>query len=167
MKNRSIAIIIDPWEPQTFLAKVFYLLSDQFKLFRNVRKLVEDQFKDINTVIIAAYDNIPAVKDYQHLPAEKIYTTDIDTVISFIRKNNIKKIYFCGMAWDRCVKDRELGFVNLYRLLKDLDITFLVKDDCVICSSEYNFEIFNPKNPINYNWKKTKDPRVYKYNPNE
>lgn len=167
MKNTSIAIVIDPWGPQNFFAKIFYFFSDQHKLFKNVSKLINDQSKEINTVFIAAYDNIPAMRSYQRLDIKKIYTTNIDTVVSFVRENDIKKIYFCGMAWDICVANRELGFLNLYRLLKNLNIDFLVKDDCVISSSKYNFETFNPKNSINSNWLKTEDLNVYKYNPYE
>lgn len=162
-----MVIVIDPWEPRSFLTKLLYLTSDQRRLFRAVKSLIKDKQQEIHIMIVAAYDNIPAVKDYKSLPVKKNYTTDLNTILSIIKKEKINQIYMCGMAWDICVKTRPLGYENLHKELKEHDIEILVKDDCVICSSNFAFERFNPNHPINIDWKATGDSKIFKYTPNE
>lgn len=167
MKKQKIAIIIDPWEIKSFLVKLFYFTSDQRKLLNAVKCLIDQKKEEIDTVVIASYDNIPAMKEYFDLPIDKIYTVNTDIVLSMIEKNNINGIYFCGMSWDRCVKNRDLGYENLYKILKDKGVDILVKKDCVIASSEHKFEIFNPNNPMNKDWKPTAEVDIFKYIPDE
>lgn len=167
MKTQAIVIVIDPWEPRSFLTKLLYLTSDERRLFRSVKNLIKDKNQEIHTMIIAAYNGIPAVKDYKYLPVKKNYTTDLNTILSIIKKEKINRIYMCGMAWDICVKNRPLGYVNLYRKLKKYDIEILVKDDCVICSSNFAFQRFDPNHPMNIDWKATDDSKIFKYTPNE
>jgi hypothetical protein len=80
----------------------------------------------------------------------------------FLVTNKVRNIYFCGTAWDVCVKSRPLGYIRVHNLIKrlNLDINLLVHRKCVI-DSQNNF--FTPN--TNPSWVKTEDSNIFRYSP--
>ncbi len=151
-------IIIDPWE-RNLLNKILFFIDDQYRLFKRIEKFVKKNQKSIHMIILASYDGINTHKIIQNLPGQKIYATTIEEISLLIKKNNIENIYLAGSAWDLCVKHRELGYLNLRKQFKNINI--LIKNDCVIYSEDYNAKIFDPQD--NLDWVATKTPGIFKY----
>jgi hypothetical protein len=153
----NVAIIIDPWK-RDILNHLFFFISDKRRVLTNIKNFVIE--KQIDLVIVASYDNLPVDKIILSIPNKKIFTTKIKEVKNIIDEKNIKQIYICGMAWEKCVKYRELGYLSLH---KNTNADILVKDNCVLCDEDYPARMFVPdENP---EWKKTTDYGIYKYEP--
>ena len=162
MKKQKLIIIIDAWH-RNLLNRILFWMSDQSLLFKRIRKFVEYNLSDIHTIVVASYDNIPTDDYILNLPGNIIQTIDIKVLFKILEENKeINQIYFCGSAWDICVKNRELGYLNLYKLLKNTNIDFFIKDDCVIYSEIYGAKIFDPLD--NLDWTPTLQEGIYKFN---
>ena len=76
--------------------------------------------------------------------------------------DSIENIYFCGTAWDKCVRDRPLGYLSVYDLVQKLGlkINFFIKRDCVLDS---NANYFIPE--LNPDWEETENKGIYKFVP--
>jgi len=153
----KIAIIIDPWK-RDLLNHILFFISDKRKVLKNIKKFVID--KKIDLVVVASYDNIPVDNIILSIPNKKIFTTNLSDVKSLVEEKDVKEIYICGMAWDKCVKYRELGYLSLY---KNTNIDIFVKDNCVIYDEEYPARIFVPDE--NLDWKITPEKGIFKYEP--
>jgi hypothetical protein len=158
MPCNSILIIIDPWE-RHLIAKILFFLDDQYRLFKRIEKFIKKNRDSIHTVVLAAYDGISVHKTVQNLPGNKIHATTIEEIAQLVNDNNIENIYLAGSAWEQCVRHRELGYLNLRKQFKNINI--LVKDDCVIYSEHYNAKIFDPQD--NLDWVETNTPGIFKY----
>lgn len=159
MKKQKIAIIIDPWR-RNILSRIFFWRADQYLLFRRIRKFLLENSDELETVIVASYDNFPVDDMIANLPIHKVYTTDIDLVLFIIKEKNITGIYLCGSAWDECVEKRSLGYLNLH---KNTNLNIFVKNDCVIYSEKYKSKIFDPAD--NPDWVETHEQGIFKYGP--
>lgn len=133
-------------------------MSDKRKVLKNIKKFVIEE--KIDLVVVASYDNKPVDKIILSIPNTKVFTTKLDDIKTLIKENNVEKIYICGMAWDKCVKFRELGYLSLY---KNTNVDILVKDDCVLCDEEYPARMFVPNE--NPKWKQFTNYGIYKYEP--
>lgn len=156
----KIAIIIDPWK-RDLINRLLFFVSYKHKVFKNIKNFVIE--KDIDYVIIASYDDIPVDKIVLSIPNKKIFTTKLEDVLSIISENNIKEIFMCGFAWDKCVKYRELGYLSLH---KNTNLDILVKDDCVLCDEVYPSipnRFFMPNE--NPDWKATSETGIFRYEP--
>jgi hypothetical protein len=153
----KIAIIIDPWK-RDLMNYLLFFISDKRKVLKNIKKFVIEE--KIDLVVVASYDNIPVDKIILSIPNTKVFTTKLDDVKALIKENNVKEIYMCGMAWDKCVKFRELGYLSLH---KNTNVNILVKDDCVLCDEEHPARMFVPNE--NPEWKKFTNFGIYKYEP--
>ena len=156
----KIAIIIDPWE-RDLINHLLFFVSFKRKVFRNIKNFVME--KDIDYVIVASYDNIPVDKIVLSIPNKKIFTTKLEDVLSIIREKDIKEIFMCGFAWDKCVKYRELGYLNLH---KNTNVDILVKNDCVAHDEVYPKvpnRFFTPSE--NPDWRATPETGIFRYEP--
>jgi len=158
MPCNSILIIIDPWERNLF-NKILFLLDDQYRLFKRIEQFLKKNQNSIHTIVLAAYDGINIHKIIQNLPGNKIHATTIKEIAQLVNNNNIENIYLAGSAWDLCVRHRELGYLNLRKQFKNINI--LIKDDCVIYSKDCNAKIFDPED--NLDWVETNTPGIFKY----
>lgn len=156
----KIAIIIDPWKLD-LLNHLLFFISDKRKVLKNIKKFVIEE--KIDLVVVASYNNIPVDKIILSIPNTKVFTTKLNDVKALIDENNVKKIYMCGMAWDKCVKFRELGYLSLH---KNTNVDILVKDNCVLCDEEYPTKPTRMFIPIeNPEWKEFTNCGIYKYEP--
>lgn len=155
----KILIVIDAWELD-FKNLIFFPISAWAGLLLKIKKFILSR-NDIDTVIFASYDNIKTSRILTNLKVKKIYATSINEIESFLHDDKITDIFVSGMAWNRCVKNRELGYVNLNKFSNNKNI--LVKDDCVIYSGEYDSKIFDPLD--NPDWIETEEKNIYKYSP--
>lgn len=156
----KIAIIIDPWKLD-LLNHLLFFISDKRKVLKNIKKFVIEE--KIDLVVIASYNNIPVDKIILSIPNTKVFTTKLDDVKALIDENNVKEIYMCGMAWDKCVKFRELGYLSLH---ENTNVDILVKDNCVLCDEVYPTiptRMFIPNE--NPEWKEFTNSGIYKYEP--
>jgi len=155
MKKR-ILIIIDPWELD-WINILLFPLSAHYAVLRNIKRFVESR-NDIDTIVIAAYDNKKASSIVCNLKGKKIYATTIDEIKFLLDDDTVDGIFLAGMAWNMCVRNRELGYLNLSKFSGNKDL--LVKNDCVIYSGEYDSKYFDPlENP---EWLPV-EKNVYKY----
>jgi len=71
----------------------------------------------------------------------------------FLSKENIDAVYYCGESWETCVRDRPIGYSNLFNLIEELNTStaIRVKRDCVLTE---NNTYFLPHK--NRNWNKIK-----------
>jgi len=70
----------------------------------------------------------------------------------------IKDIYILGEAWEICVKDRPLGYENVYKkFCQGTERRLLTSIDCVLTASGQQPELTKPWQPISNN--------VYQYRP--
>jgi hypothetical protein len=84
LKKKDILIIIDPWE-RNLANKLLFFVSDQYWLFRRIEKFILENTDTIHTIIIAAYDNIPADKIVQQYLGSKVYATTIEEIAPIIK----------------------------------------------------------------------------------
>ena len=158
---KKILIIIDAWELD-FINIFLFFLSDQYRLFRRIKKFLNNR-NDIDLIVIASYNNRKTSSIIKNLPGKKVYATEIDQIEKYLK--NVETVFLAGSAWDRCIKDRNLGYLNLHRYFKEKNtVNINIKDDCVIYSEEYTAKIFDPIE--NLDWKPTKEKGVYVYKPN-
>jgi hypothetical protein len=153
----KIAIIIDPWK-RDLLNRLLFFISDKRKVLKNIKKFVIEE--KIDLVVVASYDDIPVDNIILSIPNKKIFTTKLSVVKSLVQEKKINKIYMCGMAWDKCVKTRNLGYVSLHN---NIGVDILVKDNCVLYDEKYPARMFVPEE--NPEWKETSNYGIYKYEP--
>lgn len=158
---KKILIIIDAWELD-FINTLLFFLSDQYRLFKRIDRFLNNR-NDIDAIIIASYDNKKTSSVIKNLQGKKIYATSIHEIEKYLE--DVETVFLAGSAWDRCIKDRELGYLNLYRYFKEKNnVNINIKDDCVIYSEEYRAKIFDPIE--NLEWVPTEEKGVYRYQPN-
>jgi len=165
----NIAIIIDPWEKKQLLNRVLFFLDHLYMTIQQIKKFIDSK-DNIDIVVVASYDNIPVQKTcLKWIPkkAKKIFFTDEESLRKLLSENKVDNIYINGGAWDICVKDRPLGYINLKKIIDDmqLDTNILVKDNCVVMSNSHNLmpATFVPED--NLDWVETSEQGVYKYTP--
>jgi hypothetical protein len=158
---KKILIVIDAWELD-FINTLLFFLSDQYKLFRRINKFLNNR-SDIDAIIIASYDDKKTSSIIKNLQGKKIYATKITEIEKYLE--NVETVFLAGSAWDGCIKDRELGYLNLHRYFKEKNkVNINIKDDCVIYSEEHKAKIFDPME--NLEWRPTEEKGVYRYQPN-
>lgn len=166
MKN--IVIIIDPWRRSLGARLLFFIpakfISAHYWMFKNIKKLVESD-QNIDTVIFASYDQETRPIDNLYLKwntkKTSMWITEEFKINKILLENKVEKIFMCGSSWDRCVKNRPLGYKNLKKIIDDnnLDTGIYVKKDCVVDMKNRNFI---PEE--NLDWLETDTKEIYKYN---
>lgn len=89
---------------------------------------------------------------------------DTDSLESFLISNDVENIFICGCAWDICVRDRPLGYLKVFDLIKKLGLktNLLVKYNCVKNMDDSYFKLEK-----NLGWHPTEMPGVFRYGPEE
>jgi hypothetical protein len=157
---KKIAIVIDLWD-KNILSKILFFLDHTFILSNNIKKFIDSK-NDIDAIIIASYDKKSTLKSFLRWrsKAKKIFITEEEEIETLIKENHIEEIYMCGSAWDACVQNRPLGYLNLKRIVQKNRIStqILVKDNCVMTLNE---KFFIPSE--NPDWIMTEEQGVYRY----
>jgi len=159
----NIAIIIDCWKdtPTTLhhiiLSKIFR--STRF-VYLNIKKFLSSDLIDV--IIISSYDDKDTTPTILNIDKKKFFFLHEEQLIEFLKNNSVKNIYMCGCAWDSCVRDRPLGYLNVYKIINslNLDISVLVKYNCVKNLDDTYF--VKSKND---DWVKTSVKNIFKYYP--
>lgn len=154
---KKIAIIIDPWD--SFCGRWLFLVSSQYWLFRRIKKFINSR-NDIEEVIIAAYENLPIDRNILNWKSNKKFQfmTEESEFRKYLSKTQVSDIFMCGSAWEMCVENRPLGYTNLHKIDKRINI--LVEKGCVL---DMKGKSVIPD--LNDLWIKTQEPNIYKYTP--
>jgi len=97
--------------------------------------------------------------NYTNSSLFQIAMRDIDELVRYVNNTDVANIYVSGAAWEICVKDRPLGYLNVYnKFCKGTDRRLLTSLDCVA-----NTDGSRPE--PDSDWVKLND-LVYQYCPN-
>jgi len=158
----NVAILIDCWEdkPKTLLSRLMFYFFCSRQVYWNIKRFVTS--KNIQTIIIASYDGKNTSPELLRVKKHQVEMLDIESLRLFLTTNDVAKIYMCGCAWDICVRDRPLGYLNVFNLISKLymDIDILVKADCVKNSDDSYFDLDSNKD-----WHPTETSGVFKFAP--
>lgn len=95
--------------------------------------------------------------NYTNSSLFQIAMRDIDELVRYVNNTGVANIYVSGAAWEICVKDRPLGYVNIQRHFSNINI--LVDTTCVVDANS------NHPNMNEYNdWKQLSNT-LYQYIP--
>jgi hypothetical protein len=139
----GIAILIDCWDD----------------IVRPINEIISflDNNDLIETVILASYNRTTNTKILNYLKSNKvqIYMNQVWELDHYLSINpHIENIYVLGVAWDKCVKIRPLGYEALAEIK---NINILTNIDCTL-----TMEGNNPNLDIDPNWDKITD-KIYYY----
>jgi hypothetical protein len=86
----------------------------------------------------------------------QIAMRDMRELLTYVESNNIKNIFMSGVAWEICVKDRPLGYVNIHRHLPKINL--FVDINCIL---DQHAKV--PDMTLFSQWNKISDT-LYEYN---
>jgi hypothetical protein len=160
----NIAILIDCWKdyPKNLFQKILFNLWTSRRMYWHIKKFLESNY-DINTIIIASYDDKETTSIISNIKKKNIlYITDLNEFECFLKENKIEGIFICGSAMDVCVKNRPLGYISIFNLIKKLNLNtnIFLKYNCVKYMDNSYFKIERE-----LDWDKTDNPYIFKYNP--
>lgn len=164
----NIAILIDCWkvEPtpsfvERILNRAVSKVFPYIKVHWRIKEFLNSR-KDISTMIIASYDGNETDPLILKIPKSQLKMLKIEDLEIFLKNNQVENIFMCGNAWDECVKKRPLGYLNVYKLIKKLDLKtdILVKYDCVKNLDDTFFDLKD-----NEDWCVTNEPDIFIYKP--
>jgi len=93
---------------------------------KNINDFVEDNSNRIHMVVDAHYDlaNRPAHPDIskEDWRVSVLHMEDVDPVVQIIHDQKIKNVYYLGIHWNRCIRNRQLGYVQIMERLQGLGI---------------------------------------------
>lgn len=131
-ESRDIAILIDCWDHPNELYG---------KLFSNINDFVEEKQDSLHSVIAATYDkkNLGELSGKINVRGWRCPTVDMEQLpvfLEYIKELDIGNIWYAGAAWNKCIKDRPLGWENLQYFLRNKNPNgkILFRENCILAS---------------------------------
>ena len=180
----SLVIIIDPWTwfgvPRKKLKPYLAERVINFINHNNIHTAVlasYDCHRELYSDTVWYRNRLPMTDLAEYAPDNHDQCT-IDIVLQYVNTDifqiamrnekeltaylldhpEIKNIYIVGEAWEICVKDRPLGYLNVYKqFCQGTDLRLLTSVDCVLTATGQQPELTSEWQPISNN--------VYQYCP--
>ncbi len=118
-RPRTMAIVIDCWrdQPRTWWHRLLSrcLGSTQF-LYLNIRRLLRSDHIDL--VVISSYDGRPTTAAVMDHGKPQWEILDLWELRQLLLAESVTCIYFCGSAWDSCVRLRPVGWQAVAEMLR-------------------------------------------------
>jgi hypothetical protein len=133
----------------------------------NYGLLIEDYRNNAKTSIIygGSYSNTthPDILNYQNSGLFQLAMRQGWQIQHYVDQFNpqVKNIFVLGSSWEKCVRDRPLGYLNLARIFAGQDIKILTYTGCI---SGQTAETFDVDLDQEANWKQIRSD-IYQYCP--
>lgn len=113
---------------ELFSDTVWYLNRKKFA--ENYEEYV---FEDYQTNLNRNMQTWEGMLDYVNPSIFQIAMRNIEELNRYLKKHKIENIYMSGAAWDICVKNRALGYENIYK--NNPSINLLADISCIVDSN--------------------------------